>query len=405
MLKPRDPTDNAIDVLTVRNDTPGVKNRLHFNNAGAALQPRVVSDAVIGHIELESKIGGYEAEEENHDKIEMVYSNLAKLLNCQSSEIAFVENATRAWDIAFYSLPLKKGDVILTGVNEYASNYIALLQQCRKTGAEVRVVPSDQSGQLDVDALRKMIDDRVKLIAITHVATNGGLVNPAKEIGSVATEYGITYMLDACQSVGQMSIDVKELNCDILSATGRKYLRGPRGTGFLFMKESVYQTLEPVFLDLHAAQWTSNTEYKVRDDARRFENWEQNFAGKLGLATAVQYLLNLDIHAVQTRVFGLAEKFRHKLSSIDGITVGDAGEVKCGICTFYSNKISAPELVKKLAEKSINTSYTTVAGTRLDMTARKLPPMVRASVHYYNTEEEIDTFCEELAVLSRGSSR
>ncbi len=401
MPNPPDTMNNAIDVNKVRNDTPGVKNRLHFNNAGAALQPRVVTDAVISHIELESRIGGYEAEEENHDKIEMVYSNLAKLLNCQNSEIAFVENATRAWDMAFYSLPLKKGDVILTGVNEYASNYIAFLQQCRKTGAEVRVVPSDGSGQLDVDALRNMIDDRVKLIAITHVATNGGLVNPAKQIGTVAAEYGITYMLDACQSVGQMSIDVKDLNCDILSATGRKYLRGPRGTGFLFVKESVYRTLEPVFLDLHAAQWTSSTEYKVRDDARKFENWEQNFAGKLGLATAVQYLLDLNIHAVQERVFRLAEQFREKLASIDGISVGDAGEVKCGICTFYSNKIPAPDLVKKLAEKRINTSYTTVAGTRLDMTARNLPPMVRASVHYYNTEAEIDTFCEELLTICR----
>ncbi|MDZ4836331.1 MAG: aminotransferase class V-fold PLP-dependent enzyme [Candidatus Melainabacteria bacterium] len=392
-------TDRTIDLNKVRNDTPGVSNRLHFNNAGAALQPKVVTDAVIGHIELESKIGGYEAEEQNHDKIEMVYGNLAKLLNCQSSEIAFVENATRAWDMAFYSLPLKQGDVVLTGFNEYASNYIAFLQQCRKNGAEVKVVPNDEYGQLDVKALKGMIDDRTKLIAITHVATNGGLVNPAKAIGDVAAEYGITYLLDACQSVGQMSIDVQELNCDLLSATGRKYLRAPRGTGFLYVRNTV--KVEPVFLDLHAAQWTSNTEYKVREDARRFENWEQNFAGKLGLAVAIEYLLDLGIDAVQQRVFELAKQLRDKLSAIDGITLGDVGEVKCGICTFYSNKIPAPDIVNQLAAENINTTYTTVAGTRLDMTARNLPPMVRASVHYYNSEAEIETFCDELARICR----
>jgi len=371
-------TDRTIDLNKVRNDTPGVSNRLHFNNAGAALQPKVVTDAVIGHIELESKIGGYEAEEQNHDKIEMVYGNLAKLLNCQSSEIAFVENATRAWDMAFYSLPLKQGDVVLTGFNEYASNYIAFLQQCRKNGAEVKVVPNDEYGQLDVKALKGMIDDRTKLIAITHVATNGGLVNPAKAIGDVAAEYGITYLLDACQSVGQMSIDVQELNCDLLSATGRKYLRAPRGTGFLYVRNTV--KVEPVFLDLHAAQWTSNTEYKVREDARRFD---------------------LGIDAVQQRVFELAKQLRDKLSAIDGITLGDVGEVKCGICTFYSNKIPAPDIVNQLAAENINTTYTTVAGTRLDMTARNLPPMVRASVHYYNSEAEIETFCDELARICR----
>ncbi len=392
-------TARTIDLDQVRNDTPGVNNRLHFNNAGAALQPRAVTDAVIEHLELESEIGGYEAEARNHDKIEMVYDNLAKLLNCKNSEIAFVENATRAWDMAFYSLPLKQGDVVLTGFNEYASNYIAFVQQCRKTGAEIKVVPNDRWGQMDVEALEAMINDKTKLIAITHVATNGGLVNPAKSIGRIAAKYGIRYLLDACQSVGQMEIDVQELNCDMLSATGRKYLRAPRGTGFLYVKDSVCRSIEPVFLDLHAAQWTSDTEYLVREDARRFENWEQNFAGKLGLATAVRYLLDLGIKNVQKRVFGLAEQLRANLSTIDGITIGDVGEVKCGICTFYSNKISAPDLVKRLGAQNINTTFTTIAGTRLDMVDRNLPPMVRASVHYYNSETEVENFCKTLACL------
>ncbi len=388
--------EESIDVEKVRAETPGIKNRIHFNNAGAALQPQRVVDAVISHIRLEAEIGGYEAEEANHDKIEQLYPRVAKLINCQPEEIAFIENATRAWDMAFYSLSLKKGDIILTGYNEYASNYIAFLQRCKKTGAEIRLVPNDDSGQLDVDALKSMVDDKVRLIAVTHVATNGGLVNPAAAIGEVARKHGILYLLDACQSVGQMTIDTKELNCDMLSATGRKYLRGPRGTGFLYVRTETAKNIEPIFLDLHSAQWSSDNTFEVRDDARKFENWEQNFAGKLGLATAVDYLIDVGVVAVQKRVFALAALFRKHLAALNGVTVGDNGKVQCGITTFYSDKVEASELVRLLAERGINTTYTTAFGTRLDMVARKLPPMVRASVHYYNTEDEILKFCAAL---------
>ncbi len=388
--------EESIDVERVRADTPGVKNRIHFNNAGAALQPQAVVDAVISHICLEAEIGGYEAEEENHEAIEQLYPQVAKLINCQPDEIAFIENATRAWDMAFYSLSLKEGDVILTGYNEYASNYIAFLQRCKKSGAEIRVVPNDSTGQLDVEALTSMVDNRVKLIAITHVATNGGLVNPAAAVGAVAKKYGILYLLDACQSVGQMSIDTKQLNCDMLSATGRKYLRGPRGTGFLFVRKETAKNIEPIFLDLHSAQWSSDNNYEVRNDARKFENWEQNFAGKLGLATAVRYLLDVGIIPVERRVFALADLLREKLAALNGVTVGDNGKVKCGITTFYSDKVEASELVRLLAQRGINTTYTTTFGTRLDMVSRKLPSMVRASVHYYNTEDEINKFSTTL---------
>jgi selenocysteine lyase/cysteine desulfurase len=378
---------------TSRQETPGCKNVLHFNNAGASLMPLPVFESVQQHLNLELEIGGYEAHHQNIRKSDHLYDAAAKLLNCDSSEIAFIENATRAWDMAFYSIPFKTGDRILTGASEYASNYIAFLQVARKTGAVIDVIPSDESGAISVDTLRNMIDDRVKLIAITHVPTNGGLVNPAAEIGKVARGAGVLYLLDACQSAGQMSLDVKKIGCNFLSATGRKFLRGPRGTGFLYVDKNIIEKLEPVFLDLHAATWISPEHYEIRSDAKRFENWEQNFAGKIGLGVAIDYALQWRLDKIYPRIQYLADLLRSRLNAIPEVQVHDLGRERCGIVTFSVKERDGDKIQQDLAKHQINVSVTTISSTLLDMQSRKLEKLVRASVHYFNSTEEIDRFC------------
>jgi selenocysteine lyase/cysteine desulfurase len=365
----------------------------HLNNAGAALPPSVVTESVIAHLRLEAEIGGYEAADAMHDQVEAVYPAITRLIGCRPDEIAVVENATRAWDMAFYSLAFRPGDRILTAHAEYASNVIAFLQVAQRSGAVVEVVDDDEHGQLSVADLRNRIENgtgEAKLVAMTHVPTQGGLVNPAEEVGAVARQAGVPFLLDACQSVGQFPVDVGRIGCDMLSATGRKYLRAPRGTGFLYVRHEFLDKLEPPFLDLHAATWTAPGSYEIRGDARRFENWETNYAGKIGLGVAVEYALSWGLDAIGTRVAELAETLRGRLRDTDGVTVHDQGLRRGGIVTFTVDGVPSREVQQQLAAKSINTSVSPVGSARFDLPRRGLPDLVRASVHYYNNDAELD---------------
>jgi cysteine desulfurase/selenocysteine lyase len=390
----------ALDVARARAETPGCSEVLHFNNAGAALMPVPVVDAIKNHIDLEARIGGYESAHRERAAWEHTYDAVARLIGCARGEVAIVENATRAWDMAFYAVPLQAGDRILTAENEYVSNYLAFLQVAKRTGAVVDVVPCDETGQLDVGALRGMMDERVKLIAVTHIGTAGGLVNPVEEIGAVARDAGVLYLVDACQSAGQMPLDVARIGCDMLSATGRKFLRGPRGTGFLYVRQGILEQLEPPFVDLHAAEWTETNAYEWRRDARRFENWETNYATKIALGVAVDYALAWGIEATRDRTFALAAALRERLDRIPGVRTRDLGRIRSGIVTFTVEGKDPLELKAALAGRRMNVTTSPVEVARLDMEPRGIAHMVRASPHYYNTEDEVDRFAAAVAALA-----
>ena len=384
----------TIDVERARSETPGCTHVIHLNNAGSSLPPKPVLDAVIGHVELEGRIGGYEAHARNEEAIERFYSAAAELIGAHPHEIAFCSSATRAWDLAFYAFDFDRGDRVLTSVADYISNYIAYIQVAERTGVEVLTVPNDEHGQISVEALRDLVDERVRLVAVTHVPTNSGLVNPVAEIGAITREAGIPYLVDACQSAGQMPLDVDAIGCDALSATGRKFLRGPRGTGFLYVRSGLLERLEPPLLDMRAADWVAPDRYRLRRDGRRFEEWEQDYAGKVGLARAIDYALEWGVDAIWERVHAHSERLRALLAEVEGVTVHDPGALRCGIVTFAVDGVSAEQVKEALARERINVTVSATSSAVIDALERNLPDLVRASVHYFNTDEEVERAVE-----------
>ncbi|WP_067533908.1 aminotransferase class V-fold PLP-dependent enzyme [Nocardia crassostreae] len=381
-----------LNIAGLRADTPGCENQVFLDSAGSSLPPRIVVDTAIAHLRREAEIGGYRAANERLADLDAVKTAIGELVNTEASNIALSDSASRSWSDFFYSVPLGPGDRILISGADYASNAIAALQRARQTGATVEAIPSDGSGQLDLDALKAMVDERVKIVSLLHVPTNGGLVNPVAEAARIARRAGALTLLDACQSAGQLPIDVIELGVDALSATGRKWLRGPRGTGFLYLRPELAATLEPGRLDLHSAEWTAPSEYTLAPDASRFEFWECDIAGRLGLGAAVRYLLDLGPAQVYAAIAERAEYLRKALQEIPRVTVRDRGTQHAGIVSFTVDGRSGIEVRDRLAAQAITVTVSHRSSTLLDMSARDLDSVVRASPHCFVDFDDLDRF-------------
>jgi selenocysteine lyase/cysteine desulfurase len=391
-----------VDVDALRARTPGCAHRAHLNNAGAALLSQPTLDAMTGQLRREAEIGGYEAAAAAREAIADTYRALAELLGGRPDEVALFDNATHAWNAAFYSIPFRPGDRILTGRAEYGSNVLAYLHLAQRTGVEVVVVPNDEHGQLDVAALERMVDERTRVIGVSHVPTSGGLVNPAVEIGRVARRADALYLLDACQSAGQLPLDVAEIGCDLLTGTGRKFLRGPRGTGFLWAGPRALARLEPFVAEIGSAEWTGGRDFAWAEGARRFETWEYSYVNVLGLGAAVRQCLELGLPAITERAVALGARLREQLDALPAVSTHDLGAQRCAIDTAGVAGVPAAQVAAALSAERINVTTTIAAHTQFDTEDRAVHPLVRLSPHYYNTEAELDRAVEVVARVAAG---
>jgi len=384
------------EIQKFRSDTRGTAECTHFNNAGASLPPDGVVETVIHYLNEEATKGGYEMEHQYEEQLENVYRLVARLIHAEKDEVAIVENASMAWGLAFNGIEFQKGEVIITSEMEYVTNLLGFLNAEQTQGIQIKVIPNDDEGNFSLQALEEAITPETRLIAITHIASTAGTVLPVVEIGEIARKHNILYMVDACQTVGQIPINVKEIGCDILSATGRKYLRAPRGTGFLYVRKEIQDTLKILFMDGHSAHLINENSFEIRKDARRFELFEKNRALTMGLGRAIEYALEIGVGRIWQRIQFLGGLMRRQLDSMDGITVHDHGNQKSGIVTFTVSGIGSSHVKAELAKKKINVSVGLARSTLIYMNRNSLSTVVRASVHYYNTEEEINGICEAL---------
>jgi selenocysteine lyase/cysteine desulfurase len=389
-----------VDIDALRAQTPGCAGRIHLNNAGAGLLAQPTLDAMTAQLRREAEIGGYEAAAEAQDAIAAAYDVIAGLVGGRSDEIALFDNATHAWNAAFYSVPLRSGDQILTGRAEYGSNVLAYWQAARRTGAEVIVVPNDEYGQLDVAALERLAGERTKLIGVSHVPTSGGLVQPAAQIGQIARACGALYLLDATQSAGQFPVDVDAVGCDMLTGTGRKFLRGPRGSGFLWVRTAALDRLDPFVAEIGSATWDGHQGFTWAPGARRFATWEHSYVNVLGLGAAVRQALDLGLGAIGQRAVALGARLRGQLAELPGVTTHDLGQTRCAIVTAKIDGLEAEPAAAALRRAGVNVSTTVPEDNPLDTQDRGVHPLIRFSPHYYNTEDEIDRATELVAALA-----
>jgi selenocysteine lyase/cysteine desulfurase len=395
---------SAEEIVALRNDTEGCGQVIHLNNAGASLMPRGVTQSILDHIKLESAIGGYEASALRHDAIRLFYDVAARLFNCKPANIAFTASATDSYTRALSSIPFREGDIILTDTDDFISNQIQFLSCQKRFGVRIEHIRNSPVGGVDLDDLdHKLHTLQPRLLAITHIPTNSGLVQPVKDIGEIYGRYAqqhgdkTWYLLDACQSVGQMKLDVEVLKCDFLSVTGRKFLRGPRGTGFLYISDkALQQGLEPLFIDMRGAEWIEKDRYKPREDAMRFEDWEFAYALVLGTRMAIEYCLHLGEARIWQQVKLLSAYLRQELSPLGGLRMLDRGPETCGLVTFTVAGSEPKYLVNELLKRKINVVPSFRNFAVIDFDEKKAAWAIRASPHYFNTKHEIDTFISAL---------
>lgn len=385
-----------MNIADIRKDTPGCNAKLFLNNAGASLNPKIVTETMIDYLQQEQVIGGYQLAAKKDSEINEFYTELATMLNCKPENIAYANSATDAFFRAMSAFTFKKGDAIVTSNDDYISNQIAFLSLKNQFGIDIFRADNLPNGDLDLNHFEKLVKQHHPvLVSLAHIPTNSGLIQDAAGVGSICKKYNTWFLLDACQSAGQLVLDVKKIGCDFLSAAGRKFMRGPRGTGFLYVSDKALDSgLQPSLIDMRGASWTAANDYKMLPDAKRFELFESSCALKLGLKEAVRYANKIGLQNIYDYNQQLIERLRKNLSSVAGVTLLDKGSNRSNILTFTVDNITLADAEKKLTAADVCYSIGFRNFAIIDFNKKNVDWAIRFSPHYYNTIEEMDRAVE-----------
>lgn len=408
------------DVDLARQETFGCHRLIHLDNAGAALPPDCVTETYIAALQEEAEIGSYRSARKQTAALRQTYAELAQLLNCHVSEIALVESGSRAWDLSFSMIQLAPGSVIVTTEYEYANNYIMMLRAARQCNCRIEFIRLDEGGDISLSHLSELIDawgKDIRVISVTHVPTHNAIINPVEKIGQLirsaktsgALADTAVYMVDACQSVGQMPVDVQNIRCDVLTICSRKFLRGPRGVAAIyFRKETLDREIasnnaEPTFLNIPGFTWVQEHSYEMRRDGRCFETWESNYSAKTAFGRAINYYMARDPIGVERYVTGLAAHLRKVLRNVNGVSLTDVGANKSALVTFSMKGLPANGILHELEANNINVSIIDRRTAHINMNKRQQHFLLRSAVHYYNTKDEVEKFAQLIDQNARRS--
>ncbi|MEM8796115.1 MAG: aminotransferase class V-fold PLP-dependent enzyme [Pseudomonadota bacterium] len=403
-------------LLERRKETSSCNGVVHLDNAGASLMPDCVMDAYLAAIEEEARIGSYRAQRDASDRFDDLYNKIGDLLNCNGSEVSLLENASRAWDLAFSMTELSVASVIVTTEYEYANNFVAMLRAKKETGCSIELIELDEDGNVSLSHLAHLLEvhgHNIALVSITHVPTHNAIILPIYEIGGViasAKQAGIVsdtllYVIDASQTIGQLSLNVEDLGCDVLTFTSRKYLRGPRGLGGVYYRSTSLQRAiehnqaEPKLLNIPGFVWDNQNDYNIARNGLCFESWETNYSGKLAFKKALEYHDDIKLDFLNCKNQNLSSILRKQLSDIEGINIADCGNKKSSMVTFYIDQKSEPFFAKFIEKQKINVSLLDIRISQINMRRKSQKYLIRISPYYYNTEDEIEFFISVLSEI------
>lgn len=378
----------------------------YFNQAAGGLMPDRVLQAVTDYMQREQALGSYVAAQQAQPQLQQLYAQLAALLHCQPTDIALTTGNTHGWCAVVGALPLQAGDRVLVTPGEWGGNYAMLLQLQARTGCVVETMPCTADGHIDLAALEAGLDARVQLIALTWVPANGSTVYDAQALGQLCARHGIPYIIDAAQALGHIPVDVQALQCDVLTAPGRKWLCGPRGTGLVYLKPGFAARLQPMTVD-HVSCPITPTGPVLRQDARMLEQSESSVALKLGLLAALD---TAQAEGWAQRFAAIAERarqLRSALADVPGLSLHSlaAAPADCGIVPFTLQGHTPAQVQQALLQCHIQVAASGMGFTPLDMQARGLSAVVRASVSAHTTDADIQALVQALQTLSAAPAR